>query len=695
LRNNNFFCGILKHIFDLISNCLLVHALLLKTNIYFKTSKAKKQLIWLLILCGFLAFFPDVIHAATTEQWLSNPFYAAIQNLLYAVFVFVGWFTSIATTMFAYAVDSRYLSGPTGLLNLQATYDMWKFVRDIINVFFILALLFIAFAFIFQIDGYSDKKVILKLIYAALLVNFSFPIARVIIDFANIPMYFFIQMILGDGQNASMVLSSSLSASNLEAIILPAKDSSDVTNILLAIVFLFIFNITILVLAFQFLIRVVALVILVIFSPIGFVASGIPGMKSYGKKWWSNFMNYVLFGPIAMFMLVVATNLFGAISGPSQAAALAAQTASSTSPQPGFVAAVVLFSIPIVMIWMIIGMAKSYSIAGASISAGYAKKFGNWSKKQGQRSYNNRLTRGIKKGAMERAEKAPILKNFTKYGDEKKAEQEALVAGYVGDGKKGAQKVQDKLYAKKVAEQEKKFDDERASESSLRALMNDSNADKVKREAAVRSLSKKDALRTGDDIKAARKAIRESNSNIDTAKEKEKDLIKKAGGEIYQNADDLANAIGVLGDDVKGVGALVDKANGKALNMSPDQYQDIVKANPNIKGKLDSKLKKEGKIGVLIEAEIKEQGALISTGVVTKSQLYQERFGKMSAKEIAKIDGLNGDATSPMHPELERFIKTQTGAGGNWSPKDHQDAFSELSSEQKEVWRKAGLAPTK
>ncbi|MEK9173851.1 MAG: hypothetical protein AAB845_01135 [Patescibacteria group bacterium] len=217
---------------------------------------------------------------AQEDGWIEWGF----KKLLYAVFIFVGWFTSVAVTMFAYVVDPQNISGPKGMLNLQAVYDMWKFVRDFINIFFILGLLFIAFAFVFQIKEYSEPKVIIKLIIAALLVNFSFPVARLIIDLANVPMYFFLQMILGDGTSASATLQSSLGASNLQGILLPKGSGSDISSIMAAIVFLFIFNITLLVLAFQLLIRLVALIILVILSPIGFVASGIPGLKQHGSK---------------------------------------------------------------------------------------------------------------------------------------------------------------------------------------------------------------------------------------------------------------------------------------------------------------------------------------------------------------------------------------------------------------------------
>ena len=345
-----------------------------KIKIFLQKKCFTKKLLFLVLPVVFLAFYPDSVHAASLYEWVSNPVGQAFKGFLYAIFVFVGWFTSVAVTLFSYVVDPANISGPTGLLNLQAVYDMWKFVRDFINIFFILGLLFIAFAFVFQIDSYSNSKAIIKLVIAALLVNFSFPIARVIIDFANVPMYFFLQMIVGSGDNASGVLSSALGASGLQSLLLPETDSSDVSTLLAGIIFLFIFNITIFVFAFQFLIRLIALVILVILSPIGFVASGIPGLKKYGSQWWDNFLKYCFFGPAAVFMLVLATNFFAAISSGDQKNTMGA-LASETSADPGFISSMALFFIPIVMLWFAMGISDKFAIAGASIATKYGKDF--------------------------------------------------------------------------------------------------------------------------------------------------------------------------------------------------------------------------------------------------------------------------------------------------------------------------------
>ncbi len=61
----------------------------------------------------------------------------------------------------------------------------WTIVRDITNMFFILALLVIAFATILRRETYGMKALLPKLIGIALLINFSLALAGVVIGFAN------------------------------------------------------------------------------------------------------------------------------------------------------------------------------------------------------------------------------------------------------------------------------------------------------------------------------------------------------------------------------------------------------------------------------------------------------------------------------------------------------------------------------
>lgn len=710
------YCGILKPYIRESSSYLRVQEMQNKTNKREIKKRLRKKLffsVFPLFLVGLVFVGAETVHAGVAD----TIGYYIINVPLYGLFKLVGLFTSAAVAMFAYVVDPQNISGPTGLLNLQATYDMWKFVRDIVNIFFILGLLFIAFSFVFQLDGYSNSKAIIKLVIAALAVNFSFPLARIIIDLANVPMYFFLQMILGDGDNASVALSSALGASGLETFLLPGGADSDVSTLLSGIIFLFLFTITILVLAFQLLIRLIALVVLLILSPIGFVANYIPGLKEkgFGKKWWDNFLNYTLFGPASIFMLVIATNFFAAVRTGDQGKGLAID-ASATSADPSFTASMVMFFVPITMLWFAMGVSKSFSIAGADIATKYGKDFSKWAGKKVSSPVTTRykaakkgVQKGLEKGnilGFKYGEKVPGGKYLTgKYWDDRTAETEARWTGGISGGRKGIQSEMEKLHAKKVAEEEKSLEENRTSEATLRATMNDTNADKAKREAAVRVLSKKDALRTGDDITKALEAIEAANgghidetrtnlsdvekSQLAAQKEKKAEIIKKAGGEIYQTGDELATAIKALGDDVKGVNALIDKASGKALgSLNTDQYNEILTSSsiPSIqeaiKGKLNSKLKKEGETKILIQADI--------DGGMTRQDAYDKHLGKMSAEDIGKMSGVHGDRTTPMDAELKDFIERKI-LSDEWTEKQVQDAYSKLNADQQAAWRRAGL----
>jgi len=73
---------------------------------------------------------------------------------------------------------SRYAAMP-------AIQLIWSMGRDLANVFFIFILMYIAIATIIQKNGIDTKKMVVKLIITALLINFSIIIPKVIIDVGN------------------------------------------------------------------------------------------------------------------------------------------------------------------------------------------------------------------------------------------------------------------------------------------------------------------------------------------------------------------------------------------------------------------------------------------------------------------------------------------------------------------------------
>ena len=348
-----------------------------------KQKRAVFALAVLLFSSGIFLLTTSGVHAAEDYGYFGNAFMAVFKSLLYGIFVMVGWFASMAITLFEWAILPENVSGNSGLLNRNSIYSMWKMIRDFFNLFFILTLLYTAFTIVFQVAK-NYKQTLLSIILAAMFVNFSFPITRVIIDMTNVPMYYFVNQLGSNGSSQKDYLGTVLSATKLQDILVPGSKGGisnvnfsniGVSQLLMAIVFLFIFSVTLLVLAVMFVVRLAALIILLIFSSVGFAASVIPGLEKYGSMWWEKLAQYALFGPAAMLMLVIATQFFAEISQDNtNAQFVQAGLANSTPETAGFISSMAMFTVPIVMLWAAIGLAVSSSLvgAGAVVGLGYA-----------------------------------------------------------------------------------------------------------------------------------------------------------------------------------------------------------------------------------------------------------------------------------------------------------------------------------
>lgn len=668
----------------------------------FGTHKNTKKIqftfaLLLLLVVGFA--FPQAAHAGwfgdlvagATNAVIDGALYPFKLILYYIIFVPLGWLVSVAVTMFEWAINPDYISGPGGILNRASIYTMWKFIRDFFNLFFILALLYTAFTIVFQVAA-NYKKTLLSIVLAALFINFSFPITRVIIDVTNVPMYYFVnQMAAREGGKS--FFGNFLGASQIQEALIPDQrslSSMGMPHLIMAIVMLFLFMISLLVLAVLMDVRLVALIILLIFSSVGFAASVIPAMQRFSSQWWDNLAKYALFGPAAMLMLYIATTFFAEIGRDSTKMQffLAAQT-NATQASSGLIAAMAMFAVPLIMMWFAIGMATSFSIAGAGTVTGLGQRFAKWA---GKKTYNNTLTRGIGGGIKTRAENNKVLKFVTpKYWADSSKKNEERIAARVGEGKAGYDRTVESQHNKKVAEEEKRMEESRTSDTQLRAMVADpAKQEKATLEAAVRLLSKRGGFQNSAQLTEGLAAIDVANAgNPAVQDEKRAELIKKADKELFRDANSLVSAISHLGSDTKSIIQLVDKMDAKAFDgMTTAQYNGLA-ANPVVKDKLDQKLKKEGHAKVLIDADI---GGGPGRPVLSRQAAYDKHLGSMSAEDLGKVKGIHGGAGRAADPELVAYVTDQVHSG-NWSPKEHADAYSKLSAEQKAAWRAVGINP--
>lgn len=317
--------------------------------------------------------------------WPSDIATCVVQSILLGLRDMLGWLAGGAASLFVWVVDPANVTGPTGMLNKVSVYNLWKFIRDFFNLFFILILLFSAFATIFQVEAFSIRKIFFNILLAALIINFSFPITRFLIDMTNVPMYYFLNITVdGTSGGALKITESLLGASGISSVFM---GNSSFWQLVMNVIFIFLFAISLLILAVLMLIRVIALVLLVIFSPVGFAASLLPGTEKLGRDWWNYFWKYAFFGPSAALMLLVSVRFMNEIGNDGTFGSMISTSTgmSAGSFQSSALAQITFLTIPIILIWTVIGMANSASIAGAGKVTGWgygaARKVGGWTKR--------------------------------------------------------------------------------------------------------------------------------------------------------------------------------------------------------------------------------------------------------------------------------------------------------------------------
>jgi hypothetical protein len=318
-------------------------------------------------------FFPEMA---------DNAFFHAINALLYAVFALIYWLTKIAATLLDTVIKPEAFYA---LMSSPGVVTGWSTVRDIFNIIFIFALLFSAFCTIFQVSKYHIRNVILWVVLMALLVNFSFPISRFIVDASNITMYFLLKngIETSDGTISplfAMVTNFGDIAQNTMNKIGDGNQNK-AFMLLVMIVFTFILFVTLFAFAINFLIRLLVLMVLIILSPAGFALKAFPSTSHYADEWWSALFKYAFMGPLMAFFLYLTFSIFlsaNAIDGSEIESMLTGEDTQAA------VVVMVYYAIPVTFMWVGLIMSSKMGGMGSSMAMGWAKATGNKLKQWGK-----------------------------------------------------------------------------------------------------------------------------------------------------------------------------------------------------------------------------------------------------------------------------------------------------------------------
>ena len=229
------------------------------------------------------------------------------------------WMSDASQTLYdgfvepALQVDPKLFTGGPN----DGTREGWEIFRNISNVVFIILFLFVIFSQLtgVGIDNYGIKKILPKLILAAILINLSYWICLVFIDLSNIVGNSIQQLFdyMGSGLSMSsdayqIDLTASLGATALTSVALLGIIAvgiwsvipEGVGGILLVLVVAAISVIVSLFFLFILLAaREAAIVVLTVLSPLAFVCFMLPNTKNLFDKWWKLGEALLLVYPIA------------------------------------------------------------------------------------------------------------------------------------------------------------------------------------------------------------------------------------------------------------------------------------------------------------------------------------------------------------------------------------------------------------
>lgn len=253
----------------------------------------------------------------------------------------MGWVLCPVMQFLAEMVDTMYtfigdqLEVPIEMFNMSSgTYTAWSVFRDYANIAFIIAFLFIVYSQVTSvgISNYGIKKMLPKLIIAAILVNTSYFICQFAVDVTNLMGRGIDNLFEGiagtisgggappigatgaNGEGGFATMIAGILVGGIILVVALALGLVGPILIAVALVFLIL------------LLRKVLIVVLIAVAPLAFVAYLLPNTEKWFKKWSDMFMKVLMVFPIVA-VVVGGSKVASAI--------ISAQTGNETSTLAG------------------------------------------------------------------------------------------------------------------------------------------------------------------------------------------------------------------------------------------------------------------------------------------------------------------------------------------------------------------------
>lgn len=342
----------------------------------------------------------DIVVETTTTAKPGDDFTQTLYGFILRVISdIIIWLQSIIYRIFAYIIvpilNALLKVRPYQDIFVNIIYPGWLILRNLANIFFIVSLLVVGLRILFQQSAAATaRSFIIRLVLMALLVNFSLVIGQGIVGIADTVQSQF----LPANSRVIEALGSKLMVEPLKTFreqvtkqddgVFNSSNSeralSDTVKPLVLLLLSVAAFFSFLAVAAFLTVRLVALWVLYMLSPIAYVGYVMDETKQYAKQWWNEFLKYAIITPVLVFFLNIAALM--ATIFPTQQNTLFKFSDGSTSGDI-VTGSLTILTHFIVLFFIFAGMkfAMSSGTFGSKAIVDYAKKgFQNTFKKPAQ-----------------------------------------------------------------------------------------------------------------------------------------------------------------------------------------------------------------------------------------------------------------------------------------------------------------------
>ena len=287
-----------------------------------------------MVLVFFFALFIFLIPAAVYAQtdgavkavlgwlidWSSATIFTIVSTLLYWPIHFFGKLSSLLIAVLVFVANYN------DFIDQQGVSIGWTVVRDLANMFVVMGILIIAMGTLLNVENYSYKKLLPKLILAAVVINFSKMLVGVMIDVSQVITLTFVhgfQDIAAGNLVNAIGLDKILSLSMSDVRTVSAATGGDnaalsvLSSLLLAIIVLVVTAAVLLVLIAYFVGRIIILWMAIILSPLLFVLPFIPKGEKFASQVWEMISKQLMAGPLLAFFLWLSFLIMDVLKNPT------------------------------------------------------------------------------------------------------------------------------------------------------------------------------------------------------------------------------------------------------------------------------------------------------------------------------------------------------------------------------------------